>query len=76
MRRTLSGASGATGVPPHGNSLLVLLDVVEEGDGAGELQAADGLGSLAGVLEGDAEERTTALRRLGIVAGFGCVADL
>jgi hypothetical protein len=75
-KRTLSSPSGSSGVPAHGDGLLVLLNVLQESESAGELHAGDGLSSLTGVLEGDTEERATALRRLGLVVGVGCVADL
>lgn len=76
IQRTLSGSSGATVVPPHGNSLLVLLDVLQERDGAGELHAVDSLRSLAGVLEGDTEERAAGRCGLVLILGVGGVADL
>lgn len=40
------------------------LDVLEEGDGALELPAVDGLGGLAGVLEGNPEVGTAGAGRL------------
>jgi hypothetical protein len=48
---TLRSASGAAGVPPHGNGLLVFLDVLEEFNGPLQLPALDGLGGLACVFE-------------------------
>ena len=76
FEHTLCGPSSSAGVPPHGNGLPVLLDIVEKGDGAVELHARDSLRCLAGVLEGDSEERTTAIGRFGRVAGSGGVTDL
>jgi len=72
---SLRGPSSSTSVPPHGNGLFMLLDVAEEGNSAAKLHARDGLGSFAGVLEGDTEERTTAHGRFGLVAGLDGVAD-
>jgi len=72
---SLRSPSSSTSVPPHGNGLLVLLDVAEESNSAAKLHARDGLGSFAGVLEGDAEERTTAHGRFSLVAGIGGVTD-
>lgn len=63
--RTLSGAASAAGVSAHGDSLLVLLDVLEEGDGAGQLPAVDGLGGLTGVLERDTQVLAAGASRLG-----------
>lgn len=70
-----SAASGA-GVSAHGDGLLVLLDVLEESDGALELPAVDGLGSLTAVLETAAEvaaPRASALCGLNLGGG---VTDL
>jgi hypothetical protein len=61
----LGGAAGATGVSAHGDGLLVLLHVLEEGNSTLELPAVDGLGGLAGVLEGDTEVGTAGAGRLG-----------
>jgi hypothetical protein len=74
--RTLSGATGATSVPPHGDGLLVLLDVLEELDCALQLPAVDRLSSLARVLEGDAEVGTARAGRLRGLDLGGCVSDL
>ena len=63
--RTLSGSASAAGVSAHGNSLLVLLDVLEEGDGAGQLPAVDGLGGLTSVLERHTEVLAAGASRLG-----------
>lgn len=54
----------------------MLLNVLQESDGARELHAGDGLSSLTGVLERNTEERSTGLRGLGLVVGGGSVADL
>lgn len=52
------------------------LDVLEVGDGALELPAVDGLGGLAGVLEGDTEVGAASAGALsGLDLGSG-VADL
>lgn len=74
--RTLSGPSDGAVVPPHRNSLLVLFDILQVGDGPRELHAAHSLGNLARVLERDTEEGTARLCRLGLVLGGGCVTDL
>ena len=58
---TLRSASGSASVPPHGDGLLVLEDISEVGEGALELPAVDGLGSLAGVLEGDLRYSSSAV---------------
>jgi hypothetical protein len=71
----LSGTASATGVSSHGDSLLVLLDVLEEGHGTLELPAVDGLGGLAGVLEGDTEVGTAGAGRLGGLDLSRCVSD-
>jgi len=63
--RTLGAAAGAAGISSHGDSLLVLLDVLEEGNSALQLPAVDGLGGLAGVLEGDSQVGTAGAGRLG-----------
>ena len=73
---TLSSASSAAGVPPHGDSLLVLQDISEVGKGAIELPAVDSLGGLAGVLEGYAEVAAAGASRLCAVNGGGTVANL
>ena len=62
--RTLSSSASAAGVAAHGDSLLLLLDVLEELDGALQLPAVDGLGSLPGILEGNAEVGTAGAGRL------------
>lgn len=73
---TLCGAASASGIPPHGNGLLVLEDISEVGEGALELPAVDGLGSLAGVLEGDAEVAAARAGRLCAVDAGCSVANL
>lgn len=73
---TLSSSTGAAGISSHGDGLLVLLDVLEEGHGALELPAIDGLGGLAGVLEGHTKVSTAGAGRLrGLDLGRG-VSDL
>lgn len=73
---TLGGAADGTGVPPHGDDLDLLLDILEVLEGAVELPAVDGLGGFPGVLEGNAEvgaAGASALRGLDV---GGSVADL
>jgi hypothetical protein len=50
---TLCSTSGSTSISSHWDSLLVLLNVLEELNGTLELPSVDSLGSLAGVLERD-----------------------
>lgn len=72
----MSGAADGAVVPAHGDGLLVLLDVLEELNGALQLPSVDGLSGLAGVLEGDTEVGTAGaggLRRLDL---GGSVTDL
>ena len=61
----LGGAADRASVPAHGDSLDLLLDVLEEGNSALQLPAVDGLGGLAGVLEGHAQVGTASAGRLG-----------
>lgn len=61
----MGGAADGATVAAHGDGLLLLADVLEEGLGALELPAVDGLGSLAGVLERHPEVRPTGASRLG-----------
>ena len=63
--RTLGSAAGGASIAAHGDSLLVLLDILKELDGTLELPAVNGLGGLAGVLEGNAEVGTAGAGRLG-----------
>jgi hypothetical protein len=60
---TLGTSASAAGISSHGDSLLLLLDVLEELDRALELPAVDGLGGFSGVLEGDSEVRAAGLGR-------------
>jgi len=53
---TLTGPANAAVVSAERNGLLLLADVLEVLDGAGELHAVDGTGSLEGVLERDTTE--------------------
>ena len=76
MFRTLGSATDATAVPTHGDGLLVLLDVLEELDGALQLPSVDGLSGLAGVLEGDAKVGTAGAGRLRRLDLGGSVSDL
>ena len=73
---TLRAAAGGTGVPPHGNGLGLLLDVLEVLEGALKLPAVDGLGGLPGVLEGDAEVGAASASALSGLNVGGSVADL
>lgn len=73
---TLCAAAGGTGVPPHGNGLGLLLDVLEVLEGALKLPAVDGLGGLPGVLEGDAEVGAASASALSGLNVGGSVADL
>lgn len=70
--RTLGGAASAAGISSHGDGLLVLLDVLEEGNSALEFPAVDGLGGLASVLERHSEVGTASAGRLrGLDLGRG-----
>lgn len=65
LSRTLGSAADGAGITAHGDSLALLLDVLEELDGTLELPAVDGLGSLAGVLERHTQVGTAGAGRLG-----------
>lgn len=65
LSRTLGSAADGAGIAAHGDSLALLLDVLEELDGALELPAVDGLSGLAGVLEGHTQVGTAGAGRLG-----------
>lgn len=54
----------------------MLLDVLEELDGALELPAVDGLGGFTGVFEGYAEVGSSGSRRLGGADLGGGVSNL
>jgi len=71
----LSATTSATSVPPHGNCLLVLLDILKIGDSALQLPAIDCLCRFAGVLERDAEVGTTSPCRLLRCDRGCCVPD-
>jgi hypothetical protein len=73
---TLRSAASAAGVPPHGNGLLLLQDIAEEGEGALKLPSVNGLSRLAGVLERGAEVAAASPGGLCVVDGDCCVADL
>lgn len=60
----LGGAASAAGISSHGDGLLVLLDVLEEGNSTLKLPAVDGLGGLASVLERHSEVGTAGAGRL------------
>lgn len=76
ISRTLCGATNATAVAAHGDGLLVLLDVLEELDGALQLPSVDGLSGLAGVLEGNTKVGTARAGRLRRLDLLGSVSDL
>ena len=65
---TLGSAAGRTGISAHGNGLLVIDDILEVDESTLQLPSVDRLGSLAGVLEADAEVRAPS-------AGALCVGD-
>lgn len=60
----MGGPADRAAVASHGNGLLLLADVLEEGLGALQLPAVDGLGGLAGVLERHPEVRPAGASRL------------
>lgn len=68
MALTLSSATGGTGISAHGNGLLVIDDIIEVDESTLQFPSVDRLGSLAGVLEADAEVRAPS-------AGALCVGD-
>lgn len=74
--RTLGTTASAAGVSSHGNSFLVLLDVLKERNSALQLPAIDSLSGLAGVLEGDSQEGTAGAGRLGGLDLGGGVSNL
>ena len=74
--RTLRSTADGASVAAEGDDLLLLLDVLEELDGALQLPAVDGLGGLAGVLERNTEVGTAGLGRLGGRDLGGSVANL
>jgi hypothetical protein len=73
---TLRGAASAASISPHGDSLLLLQDISEVGERTLELPAVDGLGRLAGVLEGDTEVAAASAGALRVIDVGCCVADL
>lgn len=52
ITRTLRSPSGRSSVSPHGDGLLVLLDMLEVDESPLQLETVDRLGSLPGVLVG------------------------
>ena len=76
IQLTLSSSSSTTSIPPHWNSLLMVLDILEVGKRLLELPAVDGLGGFAGVLEGDTEVRASRACRFGGRDFCRCVSDL
>ena len=63
--RTLRSTARAPSIASHRHRFLVVLDVVEVGEGALQLPAVDRLGSFARVLEGAAEVGAAGARGLG-----------
>ncbi|KAK5627297.1 hypothetical protein RRF57_003012 [Xylaria bambusicola] len=76
LSRTLGSSAGAASVSSHGDGLSLLLDVLEELDGPGQLPAIDGLSGLAGVLEGNSEVGTAGASRLRGLDLSGSVSNL
>ena len=74
--RTLGSPSSAPRVPSHRHRLLLQLDILEEGDGALELPAVDGLGGFPCVLERHSEVRAARAGRLGRRDLGCCVSNL
>lgn len=72
----LGGAASAPGITSHGDSLGVVLDVLEVLDGTGDLPAVDGLSGLTGVLERDTEVGTASAGALGVLDFGSGVTDL
>ena len=72
----MGGAADGTTVATHGDSLALLLDVLEELHSALQLEAVDGLGGLAGVLEGHTQVSTAGAGRLGGSNLLGSVPNL
>lgn len=72
----MGSSASATGISSHRDGLRLLLDVLEELDGAGQLPAIDSLGGLAGVLEGNSEVRTAGASRLRGLDLGGSVSNL
>lgn len=65
---TLGSATGGTGISAHGDGLLVIDNILEVDESTLQFPSIDRLGSLAGVLEADAEVRAPS-------AGALCVGD-
>lgn len=61
----MGSAADRASVAAEGDGLGLLLDVLEELEGALQLPSVDGLGGLAGVLEGDTEVGTAGAGRFG-----------
>lgn len=72
----MRGTPSAPSISPHRHGLGVVLDILEVGEGAGELPAVDGLRRLARVLVRDTEVGAASARRLGGLEVGGCVSDL
>ena len=75
---TLRSTSSAASVSAHGDDLGLVLDVVEELEGALKLHALDGLGGLTGGLEADTEVRAPgagALRGRNLLSGVTDLKD-
>lgn len=74
--RTLCGAASRASVAPHGNGLLVLLDILEVLDGLVQVPAVDGLCGLTSVLERDTQVGAARTGRLCRVNDSASVANL
>lgn len=72
----LSSATLTTGETAHGDGHALVLDVVKVGKSLLEVHAADGLGSLAGVLERNTEVRAPSAGALRVGDIVGGVTDL
>lgn len=72
---TLCSTTSSTSVSSHWDGLLVLLNVLKELHGTGELPAIDGLSGLAGVLERNSKVGSARAARLVGVYLWG-VSDL
>lgn len=73
---TLRAASNATAKSAEGNRLLLLEDVVQEGNSTLQLPAVDGLGGFPSVLERNAKIGSAGAGRLGRLDLVGCVPNL
>lgn len=72
----MSAAASAAGISSHRDSLLMLLDVLQKGQGALKFPSVDGLSRLASVLERHPKIGTAGAGRLGGLDLSGGVSDL